>query len=97
MATEPIKAGDLCLVIGGLGRTKSPNMGQQVTVRSLQGEHSQYGRIWRCQGKDVQQLIDAGTYQTTGWADFAVAWLQRIDPITPMRSREEDLVLIDQV
>ena len=77
---RPIQAGDRCLVVGGLGRGKSPNLGKQVRVISLQGEHSQHGRIWRCTGDGVQQLSDSGTYLLTGMADFAAAWLQRIEP-----------------
>ncbi len=78
--TAPIQSGDRCEVIGGLGRDKSPNMGLTVRVVSLQGEHSQLGRIWRCEGPGVQQLTDAGTYTVTGVADFAAAWLQKIEP-----------------
>ena len=77
---RPLSAGDTCVVVGGLGRSKSPNLGLQVTVRSAQGEHSQHGRIWRCEGAGVQQLTDGGGYQTTGWADFPASWLQRVDP-----------------
>jgi hypothetical protein len=78
--SEPIKSGDSCLVIGGLGRSKSPNIGKTVTVASMQGEHSQHGRVWRCTGDGVCQLGDAGNYVVTGWADFPVSWLQKIDP-----------------
>lgn len=38
---EPIKCGDDCIVVGGLGRQKSPNLGKRVKVLSSQGEHSQ--------------------------------------------------------
>ena len=78
--TRPISAGDVCVVVGALGRSKSPNIGRQVTVSSAQGEHSHFGRIWRCEGAGIQQLADSGGYVTTGWADFAADWLQRIDP-----------------
>lgn len=78
--SEPIKAGDIAEVINGLGQRKSPNIGLQVKVLSAQGEHSQYGRIWRCEGKGVVQLSDAGTYIETGWADFPAAWLRKIEP-----------------
>lgn len=93
--TEPIKSGDRCLVISGLGQGKSPNVGQEVTVLSLQGEHSHYGRIWRCSGPDIKQLTDAGTYQFTGWADFAATWLEKIVPPKPKEQAEDRLVLID--
>lgn len=77
---EPIKAGDLCEVIGGLGRSKSPNIGLRVRVHSLQGDHSQHGRVWRCTGAGVKQLGNAGQYIETGWADFPVAWLRKLPP-----------------
>lgn len=80
-----------------MGRSKSPNLGQQVAVKSAQGEHSQYGRIWRCEGKDVQQLTDAGTYQTTGWADFAVNWLQKVKPDSLDKSKSKELDLIGEM
>ena len=76
---EPIKAGDKAEVINGLGRDKSPNIGKMVSVVRLSGEHSQYGRVWRCRG-DLQQLTDSGTYMTTGWADIPAAWLRKINP-----------------
>lgn len=78
--SEPIKAGDLCEVIGGLGRGKSPNLGLQVTAMAMRGEHSELGRVWRCQGKGVKQLADSGAYVETGWADFPTAWLRKIEP-----------------
>lgn len=79
---NPIQAGDIAEVIQGLGRSKSPNIGKRVSVVSLQGEHSQFGRIWRCTGDGVQQLTDAGTYVTTGWADFPVSWLRKVWPVS---------------
>ena len=78
----PIQAGDIAEVIQGLGRSKSPNIGKRVSVVSLQGEHSQLGRIWRCTGDGVQQLTDAGTYVTTGWADFPASWLRKVGPVS---------------
>jgi hypothetical protein len=80
---EPIKAGDACIVIGGLGRGKSPNIGKRVVVKTIMGEHSQHGRIARCRGDGVVQLGDAGNYVETGWADFAVVWLKKADPLPP--------------
>lgn len=78
--SEPIKAGDRAEVIGGLGRSKSPNLGLQVKVLSLQGEHSSLGRVWRCEGEGVHQLSDAGGYVLTGWADFPAVWLRKLPP-----------------
>ena len=77
---RPISAGDVCRVVGGLGRTKSPNLGLVVTVVNSTGDHSQLGRIWRCKGEGVQQLTDGGGYIVMGEADFAAVWLERIEP-----------------
>ena len=43
---KPIQKGDLCEVVAGLGREKSPNIGLRVKVVALQGEHSRHGRVW---------------------------------------------------
>jgi len=80
---EPIKSGDDCLVIGGLGQHKSPNIGKRVKVGQHQGEHSRHGRIYRCTGDGVVQLSDGGGYVVTGWADFPVSWLRKADPEPP--------------
>lgn len=77
---KPIQKGDLCEVVAGLGREKSPNIGLRVTVVALQGEHSRHGRVWRCEGPGVKQLTDTGTYIEVGWADFPVSWLRKIEP-----------------
>ena len=77
---EPIKAGDICEVICGMGVRKSPNLGLRVMAISLQGDHSRFGRVWRCSGEGVTQLTDAGDYVKTGWADFPTDWLRKIEP-----------------
>ena len=77
---EPIKAGDRCEVISGLGRRKSPNIGLVVDIISRTGEHSTLGVVWLCKAPDIQQLSWAGGYTKTGWADFPVAWLKKIEP-----------------
>lgn len=85
---EPIKAGDECVVIGGLGHQKSPNIGKRVKVgHRIYGahgmDHTQFGRVHRCEGEGVVQLGDAGDYIVTGWADFPVAWLRKVEPDAP--------------
>lgn len=93
---EPIKAGDQCLVVGGLAQRNSPNIGLTVKVVSLQGEHSWHGRIWKCTGEGVKQLMDNGTYQVTGWADFATSGLTKIKPDSLVTEQAEELVLLDE-
>ena len=66
--------------MGGLGRQRSPNLGLVVKVAFLQGEHSQFGRIWCCTNPDIKQLTDAGGNQVTGIADFPGEWLQKLPP-----------------
>lgn len=82
---KPIQAGDICQVIGGLGRSKSPNLGLTVIVgHRIYGNYgmdSIHGPVHRCTGAGVMQLGDNGEYFTPGWADFPTAWLQRIDPL----------------
>lgn len=85
--SQLIKAGDECIVIAGLGRHKSPNIGKKVLVGQrqygTQGGDSRFGPIVRCTGPEVYQLDDSGSYFNAGWADFAVAWLQKADPQAP--------------
>lgn len=80
---EPIKAGDKCEVITGMGRHKSPNIGLEVTVESRTGEHSQYGVVWKCTSPDLCQLDDGGGYIKPGWADIPAAWLRKISDAAP--------------
>ena len=57
---EPIKAGDMAVVIGGMLGDKSPNIGLIVKVVSARGEHSKYGRIWHVMqstGSVVNQVL----------------------------------------
>jgi hypothetical protein len=86
---EPIKSGDLCEVITGLGGPQSPNVGLRVRVCDLMGEHSRFGRVWRCKGDEIKQLTDAGGYEVTGWADFPASWLRKLPPVTPHAANDE--------
>jgi len=91
--SEPIKAGDVCLVVGGaLGGRKQPNQGREVVVESLRGEHSEFGRIWRCRSKDGSPLVRQDPYShqdvPTQTADFAQAWLKKADSLPPKVERQ---------
>lgn len=80
--SKPIQAGDLCEVISGMLGEKSPNIGLIVTVVSLVGEHSQYGRIWRCEAEFAERG-QAPTVKVPGvMSDFAQDWLRKIEPKT---------------
>lgn len=76
---SPIKAGDLAEVIGGATGAKSPNLGLIVRVLSFRGEHSQHGRIWRCEA-EYAELHQPGVGCPPGQADFAQDWLKKIEP-----------------
>lgn len=83
---KPIQAGDVCQVISGQGRSKSPNIGLTVKVgHRIYGDygmdHTQFGPVHRCTGAGVMQLGDNGEYFSPGWADFPIAWLRKIDPV----------------
>jgi hypothetical protein len=70
-------SGVLCKVIGG---TDGLNLGKIVKIASLQGEHSQLGRIWRCAVVNGQLITEYGAVGIT--ADFAQDWLEPIPPLT---------------
>ena len=76
---RPISAGDLCEVIDGVWKQKSPNIGKHVTVLKRMGEHTKLGNIWLCEGKDLVLMEDLGgaNHKT---AEFAQSWLRRIEP-----------------
>lgn len=74
--SRPIQAGDQAEIIAGVLGTTGPNVGKRVTVGTLRGEHSEYGRIWRVHG--------AGLITEYGVAgkelDCAQSWLRKIEP-----------------
>lgn len=73
---EPIKVGDLAIVIEGALGEKSPNVGKIVQVRSFRGDHMLYGKIWRCSGTGLVGID--GT--TKDELDFPATWLRKINP-----------------
>ncbi len=82
---KPLGAGDICIVIEGLGGKSSPNIGKLVTIdKRVYGEfgmdHRKYGAIFSCIGKDLSVLKDNGTYELTSKCDIPGIWLKRIDP-----------------
>lgn len=77
--SEPIKAGDLAEVIDGLKGKDSPNLGLIVRVLAYVGDHSQHGRIWRCEA-EYAVLGQEGVNVPPDKADFAQAWLRKIEP-----------------
>ena len=72
-----IYSGVVCKVVGGVDGL---NLGKTVTVASFQGEHSQYGRIWRCTALDCQLVTEYGAVGIA--ADFAQDWLEPLPPLT---------------
>lgn len=85
---KPLAAGDICVVIDGLGGQKSPNIGKIVTivtiVNRVYGEHGldhrHYGAMYSCVGQNLTRLTDTGEYIKVTTADFAGIWLKRIEP-----------------
>lgn len=68
--SEPIKSGDLATIIAGALGTKGPNVGK------LQGEHSQYGRVWKVHGQNLTTEYGAVGSEL----DCAAIWLRKIEP-----------------
>jgi len=77
-----IYKGAVCKVIGGVDGL---NIGKTVVVASLQGEHSKYGRIWRCTAHECQLITEYGVVCIA--ADFAQDWLEVIPPIAAKPSQ----------
>lgn len=85
MFNRPLSSGDVCIIINGLGKEKSPNIGKLVTIsKRLYGnfgmDHRDFGPIYSCVGKDLYKLSDSGGYIATNTADLPGIWLERIDP-----------------
>lgn len=83
---KPIEAGDLCQVIDGMNGQDSPNIGLIVTVIKFVGDHSQFGRMWRCEaefGEAGQELAGVPGDQL----DFAQTWLKKL-PKKPLPPKE---------
>lgn len=72
--------GILCRVVGG-AIPGGLNVGKVVRVASLQGEHSEYGRIWRCTSTGIELISEYGAVGIS--ADFAEDWLEPIPPLPP--------------
>lgn len=82
---EPIKSGDRCEVIAGALGIEGPNIGKIVRVGSVRGEHSQFGRIWRCKGTGLTTEYGA----TGDQCDFAQSWLRKLPPINQLAANDE--------
>lgn len=98
MFNKPLSSGDVCIIINGLGKEKSPNIGKLVTIdKRLYGnfgmDHREFGPIYTCIGKDLVLLDDIGNYVNTSKADFPGIWLQRIDPPKLVKQLEKALEL----
>ena len=82
---RPLEHGDVCIIIDGLGGVKSPNLGKFVIIdKRVFGDygmdHTKYGPVYHCLGKDLITLGDAGQYVATAAADLPGIWLRRVDP-----------------
>ena len=85
---RPLQAGDVCMVVQGMTRRKSPNLGLRVTITkrvygNMGMDHSTMGPVYRCKGAGVKQMDDSGNFVELGWADFPGIWLYRVDPPEP--------------
>lgn len=93
---EPIKAGDLAEVVGGVLGAKSPNLGLIVKVLRLSGEHSLYGRIWACDAEFATRAQSGADGIPPNVVDFAQDWLRKIEPPPlPAKSQTKNLELVE--
>lgn len=80
---RPIQKGDLCEIIEGALGNKGPNIGKQVTVGQMMGEHTEFGNIWEVYGNGL--VTEFGAIGNT--TQCAQAWLRRIDPPKTLNSK----------
>lgn len=93
---RPLEHGDVCIVINGLGKELSPNLGKFIIIDkrvfgSAGMDHSKYGAVYRCLGKDLVQLNDNGTFFSTKSADIPGIWLRRVDPASVVKELKKVL------
>lgn len=88
---EPIKAGDLAVVVSGMLGDKSPNIGMVVKVMYARGEHSQFGRIWACDAEYATRGQHGTDNLPGGTVDFAQSWLKKIPP--PPMPGDSDVII----
>lgn len=83
-----VSPGILCRVVGGAFEGDSPNLLKVVQVDTLQGEHSIFGRVWRCYCKDglVTEFGAIGEF-----ADFAEDWLEPFEDPQSLDVRNEEV------
>lgn len=82
-----IKTGDIATVINSID---GASVGITVVVGEYQGEHSKYGRIWRCKSKDTI-VTEFGGFGNE--ADFAEDWLMKIDDLENLNDEVTELEL----
>ena len=80
---QPIQAGDACKVI----YPDSSNYGKTVVAVSFQGEHSKWGRMWRCSGENLEHHKPRDGGFLLDWADFPAAWLEKALPL-PTKAKQ---------
>ena len=88
---EPLKAGDLAIVIQGAKGEESKNVGKIVTVGKTYGEWPLFGRIVYIIGYQLVQLDG----KVVSECILPVKWLKKIEPPTvktkKVREREAEV------
>lgn len=88
---EPLKAGDLAIVIQGAKGEESMNVGKIVTVGKTYGEWPLFGRIVYIIGYQLVQLDG----KVVSECIIPVKWLKKIEPPTvkteKVREREAEV------
>jgi hypothetical protein len=104
--SAPIQSGDLCQVIAGALGARSMNKGREVIVMHRNGEEliiqtlegtESLGLVWRCRSKDGLPFVrhDPTAFRDVpaNQADFAAAWLRKLDadPTSNMTKVDEEI------
>lgn len=84
------------MVIDGMEGKASPNIGLFVRVLSYMGDHSKFGRIWRCEA-EYAVLGQVGVNAPPGAADFAQSWLRKINPPVAKQAANDETLIEDRL
>ena len=80
--SEPIKAGDLAIIIQGF-RDPSPNVGKIVTVGQIALDHPQFGPMREVSGPDLVVDTYGKPDSSRNRCNVPVKWLKKIEPPKP--------------
>lgn len=86
--SEPIKKGDLAIIIYGFNGNKSPNVGKIVTVGMMAGDHPTLGPMVKIHGENL--IIE--NRPPANECNILISWLKKVNgPPLPTKTKTKEL------